>query len=297
MSSYVAVPRTRWRFAFLLAGGLLVSVAGCDRGGGGAGDAPVAPGNNPSGQAGDAASGPGTPGVPEGPAAPVELKDVSEVTPDYVIGITYPPSASRYPGLASRLKQYADEARADLMQAVQARGDAPADTMYDLSLTFTEVVDSPRLFAIAAEGSSYTGGAHSAPLLARFVWLPQEDRLLDITDLIPAGDSWRYIAGMVREQLHTSLSQRIDADKLEPGERDAMAREAGRMIDDGTGPEPENYSDFEPVLDRSGRIRAIRFVFPPYQVGPYSDGAQSVELPASVLEPYVAEAYRDLFVP
>ena len=37
------------------------------------------------------------------------------------------------------------------------------------------------------------------------------------------------------------------------------------------------------------------FVFPPYQVGPYSDGTQSVDVPASVLLPYVGAAYAGLF--
>jgi hypothetical protein len=36
-------------------------------------------------------------------------------------------------------------------------------------------------------------------------------------------------------------------------------------------------------------------VFPPYQVGPYSDGAQTVVVPASVLLPHVADEYRPLF--
>ncbi|GAB3332510.1 DUF3298 and DUF4163 domain-containing protein [Marilutibacter aestuarii] len=289
MSSYLAVSPPRLRDA-LLACGLAVVLASCDRGGG----TPEA--EPPTGGALDAVDQPAA-SAPDTPVGPVELVDVSDATADYVVGITYPPSAARYPALAARLKAYADAARDDLMQAVQAKGEGGPPSLYDLSLSFTEVVDTPELFAVAAEGSSYTGGAHSAPLLARFVWLPKENRLLEITDLIPEGDGWRDIAGMVREQLHTSLSQRIDADKLEPGERDAMAREAGRMIDDGTGPEPENYRDFEPVVDRSGRIVAIRFVFPPYQVGPYSDGAQSVEIPAAALRPHVAQAYRDLFVP
>ena len=44
-----------------------------------------------------------------------------------------------------------------------------------------------------------------------------------------------------------------------------------------------------------GRIQALRFVFPPYQVGPYSDGTQSVVVPAEVLLPHVADDYRRLF--
>jgi hypothetical protein len=34
-----------------------------------------------------------------------------ENTPRYVIGISYPPEAAQYPGLATALKQYADASR------------------------------------------------------------------------------------------------------------------------------------------------------------------------------------------
>jgi hypothetical protein len=99
----------------------------------------------------------------------------------------------------------------------------------------------------------------------------------------------------VREELHTALSQRVDADELGPGERAEVIKSAGRMIDEGTTPDPENFASFEPVVDAGGKLTALRFVFEPYQVGPYADGVQTVEVPASVLLPHVAPQHRDLF--
>src|SRR6478672_11899414 len=187
------------------------------------------------------------------PAAATGLQDVIERDPRYMIGISYPPIANRYPALAAELKRYADAARADLLQAVAALGQSKPTAPYDLSLSFTEVVSTPRLIAIAADGSSYTGGAHGAPLVARFVWLP-------------------------------------------PADRASVVKNAGRMIDEGTGPDVANFSQFEPVLEPDGRIAALRFVFPPYQVGPYADGTQTVDVPADVLLPRIAPAYRSLFI-
>ena len=112
---------------------------------------------------------------------------------------------------------------------------------------------------------------------------------------MPDAKSWNLIAANVREQLHTALSQRVDADALPPAERADVVKNASRMIDDGTEPKPDNFAMFEPVVAASGKLRALRFVFAPYQVGPYSDGTQTVEVPAAVLLPYVAPAYRDLF--
>jgi hypothetical protein len=99
----------------------------------------------------------------------------------------------------------------------------------------------------------------------------------------------------VRESLHTALSQRLDADALAPADRFRLLASSGKMIDEGTTPDADNFAQFEPVPGVDGRLRALRFVFPPYQVGPYSDGVQTVEVPSSVLLPHLAPEYRGLF--
>lgn len=251
---------------------------------------------HPATNANPANTAPAPVGSAARPAAANVLQDVIERDPRYMIGISYPPIANRYPALAAELKRYADSARADLLQAVAALGQAKPAAPYDLSLSFTEVVSTPRVIAIAADGSSYTGGAHGTPLVARFVWLPQEDRRLAAKDLITDQSAWKDISDHVREQLQAALSQRVDADDLPPSDRATVVKDAGRMIDEGTGPDVANFSQFEPVLAADGRIAALRFVFPPYQVGPYADGTQTVDVPADVLLPRIAPAYRSLFV-
>lgn len=231
------------------------------------------------------------------PAAAVgALQDVVERDPRYMIGISYPPIANQYPGLAAELKRYADAARAELMQAVDGMGHDKPPVPYDLSLSFSQVAATPQLIAIAADGSSYTGGAHGNPLVARFVWLPQQDKALTAVQLVPDPKSWRDISDYVREQLQAALSQRVDADDLPSADRAEIVKNAARMIDEGTAPNVANFAQFEPVLTPEGRITALRFVFPPYQVGPYSDGIQTVDVPADVLLPKIAPDYRHWFV-
>lgn len=228
--------------------------------------------------------------------APVELKEVVETTPGYVVGITYATQAAKYPGLARELKRYADDARAELIDAASGRTAKDNPSPYELSLTFDDVVDSPDLMAVSADGSSYTGGAHAAPLIARFVWLPKQNKLLTAQELVPDKAGWAAVSQYVREQLHSALSQRIDADDLAPAVRAEQIETGGRMIDDGTGADPANFAMFEPVRGADGKISALKFVFAPYEVGPYSDGTQTVEVPASVLLPHLAPAYRGLFL-
>ena len=227
--------------------------------------------------------------------AVVELQDVVETRPDYIVGISYPKSANGHPALAQALQAYAEAARADLMKAVAGLQGRKPTAPYDLSLQFTGLVDTPQVVAIAADGSSYTGGAHGNPLVARFVWLPQRQEMLKAEALVADASGWQAISDACREQLMTALSQRLDADEVEGADRANQLKNGSRMIDDGTQPEAANFARFEPVMNADGSIRALRFVFPPAQVGPYSDGTRTVDVPAQVLVPLVAPDYKPLF--
>ena len=238
---------------------------------------------------------PGEVAVPAGPAAPVVLKDVIETTPGYIVGISYPARAAVYPPLAQALHAYAEAARAELMQAVAGLKGAKPRAPYDLSLQFSMVVETPRVVAVAADGSTYTGGAHGAPLVERFVWLPQLQQMLAAEQLIPSVDGWTAVSAYVREQLMTELSASLDEEALEGDVRAGQMSLRSRMIDDGTAPSAANFARFEPVMNADGSIRALRFVFPPYQVAPYVEGTRTVDVPARVLLPLVAADYRPLF--
>ena len=263
---------------------LLSMLAACER------DAPLAGDNRPP------AAGAADPATT---TTPVELHDVMETGEGYIIGISYPRSVVAHPGLAAALKAYADAARDELEQALATPeadgGDPTVPGPYDLSLSFVELHSSPDVVAVAADGSSYLGGAHGQPLVRRFVWLPKHDRMLTADALVPSEAGWRAISAYVREQLFGMLSLQLDANRVAPEDRAESMRSAGSMIEAGTAPDPANFSEFEPIPGEGGKLAGLRFVFPPYQVGPYSAGTQAVAVPAQVLLPHVAPAYRDLF--
>ena len=244
-----------------------------------------------------AAPAPGETVAPAGAAAQVVLKDVIETTPGYIVGISYPAQAAAYLPLAQALHAYAEAARTDLMQAVSGLKGAKPRAPYDLSLQFSMVVETPRVVAVAADGSSYTGGAHGLPLVERFVWLPQMQQMLAAEQLIPDAANWQPVSAYVREQLMTALSASLDEEALEGEARAGQMALRSRMIDDGTAPSAASFARFEPVMNADGSIRALRFVFPPYQVAPYVVGTVAVDVPARVLLPLVAAEYRPLFRP
>jgi Deacetylase PdaC len=278
--SYIMFKAIRFPFAAVLGAALLL--AACDK---------------KKDVASDTQAAADAPVAAQAQPASVELKDVIENDARYIIGISYPKQAAKYPGLAQALRSYADSARAELLKAVVADDAAKQNGPYDLTLNFTLVAETPEVVAVAADGSSFTGGAHGTPLVARFVWLPQQNALLASDNLFAESRSWSVISDYTREQLHAALSQRVDADELPPDERADVMRSVGKMIDAGTEPAAASFAAFEPVLAPEGdKLMGLRFVFPPYQVGPYVDGVRTVEVPTSVLMPHLAPAYRGMFV-
>ncbi|HYG06041.1 MAG TPA: hypothetical protein VD865_06470 [Stenotrophomonas sp.] len=228
-------------------------------------------------------------------AAPAALQDVIERDPRYVVGISYPPGLARHAGLAEAVQQYATAARAELMQAVEGLGNDKPSAPYELSLAFEQVLDTPDIVVVAVDGGRYTGGAHGEPLVARFVWLPRSQQMLTADKLIPTREGWETVGQYVAAQLRDAARKRAEADKLPPADAEALLKNADKMIAEGTTGDPANFQQFVPLLDGAGKIAALRFVFPPYQVGPYSDGTQSADVPAGVLRPLVAPEYTALF--
>jgi len=123
------------------------------------------------------------------------------------------------------------------------------------------------------------------------VWLPAQQQMLSADKLVADAKGWKAISDFVADQLRERVATRLSGEDMDPSQLQESLRNASRMIADGTGPQADNFSQFQPLTDDKGQITALRFVFPPYQVGPYSDGTQTADVPASVLLPHVAKDY------
>ncbi|CAD0342474.1 DUF3298 and DUF4163 domain-containing protein [Xanthomonas hortorum pv. cynarae] len=223
------------------------------------------------------------------------LEDVIEHAPAYMVGISYPRGLDAYPELAALIRSYSQDARAELMEAVAGLGNDKPAAPYELSLAFETVLQTADLIVVSADGSRYTGGAHGEPLVARFVWLVKERKQLTAQALIPDPAGWEKIAREVAAQLHNAAAQRVEADRVPVEDQAEQVASADRMIAEGTAAQVDNFAQFVPVLNPAGQIAALRFVFPPYQVGPYSDGTQIAQVSAATLLPWIAPEYVHLF--
>ncbi len=118
--------------------------------------------------------------------------------------------------------------------------------------------------------------------------------MLSADKLVTDAKGWKVISEFVADQLRERVATRLSGEDMDPAQLQESLRNASRMIADGTGPQADNFSQFQPLTDDKGRS-PLRFVFPPYQVGPYSDGTQTADVPAAVLLPHVARDYVELF--
>ncbi|CAH2707782.1 hypothetical protein NCPPB1935_08415 [Xanthomonas campestris pv. nigromaculans] len=223
------------------------------------------------------------------------LEDVIEHAPAYMVGISYPRGLDAYPELAALIRSYSQDARAELMEAVAGLGNDKPAAPYELSLAFETVLQTADLIVVSADGSRYTGGAHGEPLVARFVWLVKERKQLTAQALISDPAGREKIGREVAAQLHAAAAQRVEADRVPVEDQAEQVASADRMIAEGTAAQVDNFAQFVPVLNPAGQIAALRFVFPPYQVGPYSDGTQIAQVSAATLLPWIAPEYVHLF--
>ena len=138
-----------------------------------------------------------------------------------MLGISYPPAVNKYPALAQQLSTYAEHAKAELLKAVDELGNDTPTAPYELSLAFDLLVDTPQVVAVSAEGSSYTGGAHGQPLVARFVWLPRQERMLTAQELLASPKGWQAVSDYASDKLLEQAMVRAQGEDMTPEEQQA----------------------------------------------------------------------------
>jgi hypothetical protein len=96
---------------------------------------------------------------------------------------------------------------------------------------------------------------------------------------------WLVISDRVRAELYRRLEEQIG--ELPPEQQNDARAPSRAWIDEGTQAGPDWLGRFIPKLGADGRVETLTFLFPPYQVGPYSDGTQAVDVPVTVLRAHL----------
>lgn len=223
----------------------------------------------------------------------------------WVFGAEYPAALERHPALLAairarnaaaleELRSSAEQYAADPPPPAPTSGsDTAAETgqsdlerpPWETRMVWSLPVDGPALATAMLDGYTYTGGAHGIPLIDALHTDPTSGALLDPAGLVADPAGWSLIATLVRTRLREAVAERHAA--LGEQERTELLASASAWIDEGTSPDAEHLGLFVPIADSGGRVTAIRWLFPPYQGGPYSDGLQVAEVPLDEIRPAI----------
>jgi hypothetical protein len=111
-----------------------------------------------------------------------------------------------------------------------------------------ETAESDYLYTFIVRGYAYTGGAHPMPFVKTFTYSKADDRRIGLEELLNGEDSLAEISAMALDHFGGTLPQ--------------------QMAEAGLRPDWSNWRIWFVANNR------ISFVFPVYQIAPYSEGEQ-----------------------
>ncbi|MDQ2972265.1 MAG: DUF3298 and DUF4163 domain-containing protein [Pseudomonadota bacterium] len=222
-------------------------------------------------------------------------------TQRYKIDISYPTLTEREAPLASALRQTGGNAIQEFLQSLPDPKQFPefADRQLQLLIDFKIASRTNDFVSVREQGMSDTGGAHPLPIDASFVYDARSQRVIALEDLFADPSAARK---RLAEFAHATLTKKMmtQAPKRNEGSPQAIQEwkaNAQQMIDDGTKPTADNFSNFvvdvtDNALDPSP---GLTLIFPPYQVAAYVYGTQTIEVPAHVFVQCLKPPYRKAF--
>lgn len=216
---------------------------------------------------------------------------------DERLRITVADEIHAYPALAAVVLAAAGNHRREMTAyASEIAADPEAGEWaqrWSLEVDYAAPVGNGGLRLVTGEGHAYTGGAHGLPIIERYTYLVDADRVLNLEDWFDDDQVWTALS----EHSRRDLSEQAEAVHAtyggDPEERGFWVE----MIEGGTEPSPGSFSIYEPILDDAGAVTGLRLIFPPYQVASYAEGTKYVEVPNQVfrrwLQPDLAALLAD----
>lgn len=242
--------------------------------------------------------------APSASATPVASAAAAETQPEtdagkgngYTFQIVYPVLAPEWKPLDEAIRRFAAVQKKDFLDESMA-ADRDAGVDYTLDLTFAVARRTADFVSVSATGSSFIGGAHGMPITASFNLDLANGKLTALPDLFAdARAGLQALSAECRHQLEGRYEARLreDPGAMTPAQQASDIQSAKRRIEKGTTPDTANFGVF--LIDGlDTRAIGLTVIFPPYQVAPYSDGPQQVEVPAKVFYDLLKPEYKDAF--
>jgi hypothetical protein len=149
---------------------------------------------------------------------------------------------------------------------------------YSLAIKFAEHEDAHTV-SYVFDIFEDTLGAHPNAMVKTFTFDKTNGASLSIDDLFLPGTKYlQFLSDTSRAKLRTQIAT---MSQIAESEVDT------NMLNAGTGPNSDSFADF--YLEHSSLV----LIFPPYSVGPWVIGTQTISIPLSNLESYLQFQYGD----
>lgn len=202
------------------------------------------------------------------------------------IKIIYPYQATQYPRIFEYLKK-----KAQIIEKESGFDDEDIELglsghPWSLNIDMSKYTDSGDLASIVGYVFSFTGGAHPNHSYFSVNFVKDTEKIIDLNDLFDNE----------KEALNAISSYAISNILKQKSERLHENIPEDEWLDEGAGPEIKNYGIFEFVPGKKGKVEALNFIFPPYQVGPYVEGVYEVKVPSTVFGEYINTDFKENFI-
>jgi hypothetical protein len=168
------------------------------------------------------------------------------------------------------LKTFAADAARDRAQLT------PDMPPYAMEVSWRVAAETPRLLSLVRDEYSFAGGAHPNTAATTLLYDKAAGREVEPAALAPG-------VGPAQERVLCDALKRAKAER-------------GGVDLDGESWSCPRWKDSQAALAAGrGGATGLTFLFSPYEVGPYAEGAYEVTLPAATFRSAVAPEYRDQF--
>lgn len=234
------------------------------------------------GSGGDVSAPPAT--SPAEAAAPFVW---SQKTKDAEVSLALPALLASQPDLHARLfadgvadlKRFAEGAESDRAEAEEGgAGLAP----YSRQIVWSPTAETAKLLSLQKSQTDYTGGAHGGLSFDALIWDKALKRQTPPAGLFRGGADLSVLETRLCEALAVEKRARLGDDYAPPGEAWSCPRLKDTLF----------------VLAPStlpGKIGGLTFLFPPYAVGAYAEGAYEATVAAQQVADLIDPAYADEF--
>lgn len=154
--------------------------------------------------------------------------------------------------------------------------------------------ENDRLVSLQESTYDNGGGAHPNSYLRSLLWDKQEEKAIDLADLLKGSaknsPALKMISATLLDQWKAEFRERSNSQDI-----DTYSLEWAQK---GLAPELDSFSAFVLTTEegtKGEKANGLIFLFAPYTLSAYVFGSFSLKVPSSALQPYLADEWKDEF--